>query len=179
MALIATVLLTFVLTFATVVGAAGIAKLRNTRARFAIALIVALFLLVAPFALEVLTAVLIGRKHTFFYDLRAPALILPSIAVVGGWLTLRRLAPRHASVLVPLWAWCSFSGFANALNQCSPGWCSRYGFPFAYYAWSDAVVMFDGEPSQNFHPTALLLDAALVILCAGALAFRALRPKRV
>jgi hypothetical protein len=32
----------------------------------------------------------------------------------------------------------------NVMNLCSPGWCGRYGFPFTYSWWSDAIMVMNG-----------------------------------
>ena len=31
----------------------------------------------------------------------------------------------------------------NLLNQCVPGWCGTYGYPFVYHNWSDALILVD------------------------------------
>jgi hypothetical protein len=33
----------------------------------------------------------------------------------------------------------------NLINWCSPGWCERFGFPFPYSWWSDAVLIMNGR----------------------------------
>jgi hypothetical protein len=34
---------------------------------------------------------------------------------------------------------------ANVVNRCSPGWCATVGFPFTWYAWSDATLTLDDD----------------------------------
>ena len=34
---------------------------------------------------------------------------------------------------------------ANVVNRCSPGWCVTVGFPFTWYAWSDALLTFGND----------------------------------
>jgi hypothetical protein len=33
----------------------------------------------------------------------------------------------------------------NIANWCSPGWCERFGFPFPYSWWSDAIIVMNGK----------------------------------
>jgi hypothetical protein len=57
---------------------------------------------------------------------------------------------------------------ANSINLCSPGWCVRFGFPFAYYSWSDAVMVFNGEMPSPWSPAAAALD--VIAFAAGSVA---------
>jgi hypothetical protein len=55
----------------------------------------------------------------------------------------------------------------NVVNQCSPGYCGRYGFPFAYRWWSDAVLIINGtNVGAGRDPTALWLNAATYLSSA-------------
>ncbi len=50
----------------------------------------------------------------------------------------------------------------NSVNFCSPGWCERFGFPFAYTWWSDAIMMVDGRNlTAGFTAIAILLNVAM------------------
>jgi hypothetical protein len=52
-----------------------------------------------------------------------------------------------------------FSFFVvNCIDTCSPGWCSRLGFPFTYFGWSDSTFSFNGEISSPFSEIGLALN---------------------
>ena len=55
----------------------------------------------------------------------------------------------------------------NVINSCSPGWCERFGFPFAYSSWSDAVLSFNGNVPSPWSP----VGAGFDLLAAGAAIF--------
>jgi hypothetical protein len=59
------------------------------------------------------------------------------------------------------YAWLLGFTAANVVNRCSPGWCATVGFPFAWYAWSDALVTFGSERFEY------LIDTIGEIIGAG------------
>ena len=58
---------------------------------------------------------------------------------------------------------------ANSMNMCSPSWCGRFGFPFPYYSWSDAIIVFNGESSSPWSPTAAILDVIVYVIGSAAI----------
>jgi hypothetical protein len=63
----------------------------------------------------------------------------------------------------------------NLTNFCAPGWCERFGFPFPYTWWSDAIVMVDGRNlTAGFSTIAILLNVAVAAggFIALAMAYR-------
>jgi hypothetical protein len=82
----------------------------------------------------------------------SPALLLLPGAVVLLLLTLGHTlisAPENDRV-ARQWRFYLYAAgvtflVLNCIDTCSPGWCSRLGFPFAYESWSDAMIDFDGR----------------------------------
>ncbi len=60
------------------------------------------------------------------------------------------------------YAWLLGFTAANVVNRCSPGWCATVGFPFAWYAWSDALVTFGDDRFGDFIDTAGKVIGAVV-----------------
>ena len=59
----------------------------------------------------------------------------------------------------------------NCANWCSPGWCERYGFPFPYSWWSDAMLVMAGKNlTAGFSRIAIFLDIAVAAAASWALA---------
>ena len=58
----------------------------------------------------------------------------------------------------------------NLANWCSPGWCERFGFPFPYSWWSDAILVINGVNVSAGHSTAAIF-ANVVVLILVSLAF--------
>lgn len=56
----------------------------------------------------------------------------------------------------------------NVTNSCRPGWCGRYGVPFVYYEWSDAVIM--GEHPQ-FNRIGFLSNFVVFAAVSAGLSF--------
>jgi len=119
-------------------------------------------LFAAPFALECLVAAEMHRPHVLWFDLHARWLATPPvIGLLTTWLVLRKSQKR--GTVVSLLAWTSFFGVANTVNRCQPGWCGRYGFPFVYFSWSDAVAIVNGKSGTPFNAVASVVDAAIII----------------
>lgn len=43
------------------------------------------------------------------------------------------------------WAIAFAFALLNIANWCSPGWCHRFGFPFSYSWWSDAIIIMNAK----------------------------------
>jgi len=66
------------------------------------------------------------------------------------------------------WVWWTSSvvilGFigVNIFIGCNnPGWECRYGWPFTFYHWSDAIAGFNGSTAPQFLITPLLADVVI------------------
>ena len=58
----------------------------------------------------------------------------------------------------------------NVANWCSPGWCERFGFPFPYSWWSDAIIIMNGENlTAGFSFMAVLANVSLFLLVVAVL----------
>jgi hypothetical protein len=53
---------------------------------------------------------------------------------------------------------------ANCIDTCSPGWCSRLGFPFTYFGWSDSMFSFNGEIPSPFSEIGLTLNVTVFVV---------------
>jgi hypothetical protein len=67
---------------------------------------------------------------------------------------------------IAFWATAGILATANLTNWCSPGLCERFGFPFPYSWWSDAIVVFNGVNLSA--GTSVLAGSANVIVLVGA-----------
>jgi hypothetical protein len=133
----------------------------------------ALFVLASP-AVSVWLATLNPRLPTivWYVDLPLPLLIVaPLVACLVAWSLVRHDTDRATAMgAVAIWSWAGLFGSMNTANFCNPGWCGRYGFPFPYYSWSDAIVVWNGEWPDHFHATSLVLNglvflAVAILLC--------------
>jgi hypothetical protein len=52
----------------------------------------------------------------------------------------RRWTERRALLF---YIWVAAFTALNVVNYCSPGWCETIGFPFAWRAWSDSILMLE------------------------------------
>ena len=98
---------------------------------------------------------------------------LPTVGVLVLLAAERLLFPRWPSdKLARRYRW-ALDGLAlllvalNVANWCQPGWCGRFGFPFSYEWWSDAIVM---GVSAGFSATAAVGDAAVGLAAVSLLA---------
>jgi hypothetical protein len=54
--------------------------------------------------------------------------------------------------------------YLNLRNGCQPGWCGTYGFPVAYYRWSDEIVKINGVVvGRGFSPVGLAVDVGVTV----------------
>jgi hypothetical protein len=101
---------------------------------------------------------------------------LPAIAAVLTIASSRFLFPmRTDAELTRRYRVCYFAvllvcAVLNTVNWCSPGWCERFGFPVAYWWWSDSVVMIDGQHLGAGSDTiAIIINAGVAVGAAAAL----------
>ncbi len=79
------------------------------------------------------------------------------VLFVVGVIFTRRLATPARGTARATFALVVYAGI-NAVNLCSPGWCTHYGLPFRLYGWSDAIIIFNGE---NLNPGGFSIWAVL------------------
>ena len=132
--------------------------------------------LISPF----LVAVVLERELTMLASrgvyVRIGPVIYVGPAVAAGLLfAVSRLAVRTGSPSAGLaravfWVTAATVATLNLSNWCSPGWCERFGFPFPYSWWSDAIVIMNGvnltagtSTLAVVADTAILLGAAIVM----------------
>ena len=99
----------------------------------------------------------------------APAILVSIVLVLLDRLFPSANAPRGATLRyrAALLGTLIALGGLNITNWCSPGWCERYGFPFPYSWWSDAILIMDGRNwSAGFSALALLGNVAAAALAA-------------
>ncbi len=140
---------------------------RRRSLRFLLASATSFFFVGAPAVLVLWLAALMKVWYRVWYiDLPFFMLLGPSAAgVVSAYVAIRRTqAGGFSRALVVTYAWAGFFGAINILNRCASGWCGRYGFPFLYYEWSDAVVVFNGVVPEPFRPEAVGLNALVFLL---------------
>jgi len=104
----------------------------------------------------------------------SPSILVCVLVVANELFFPRRVSPSqrdawrfaYATIVV------SFA-FLNIANWCSPGWCERFGFPFAYSWWSDAILIMNGQNlSAGFSVTAIALNASVLIGIGVVLSLR-------
>lgn len=137
-----------------------------------LAMIAVLF--VMPFAFECIVAAALRRPNVLWVDLHLQWLAIPVVIAFISAQSVLRKDPNRGGVL-PLLSWAGLTGVVNTVNQCQPGWCGRYGFPLAYFSWSDAMVGFNGDSQRPFSLTAAIVDSAVVV--SGAVLIWKFRPK--
>ncbi|MEA2238605.1 MAG: hypothetical protein QOC81_3329 [Thermoanaerobaculia bacterium] len=97
--------------------------------------------------------------------------------------TIRAANPRMALARGVFWLTAVVLATLNLANWCNPGWCARFGFPFPYSWWSDAILIMNGVNfSEGTNPIAIIADAAIlllgVILLPRAFFMRTAKPSR-
>jgi len=134
----------------------------------------AAYLLAPAVAIVWFTALRRVYYRVWYLDLPLPLLLAPvSVALAATWV-VARIKSVQGSPLLPMlvtYAWSGAFGALNVSNFCQPGWCGRYGFPFTYYEWSDAIMSINGVTPSPFHAEAL--NANAVILVSGGVALAA------
>jgi hypothetical protein len=146
------------------------------RGLFASAVVVAMF--AAPFLMHMLTRgpLAAAAQRGLFID-PAPFLgFVPAVAAIV-LVALSRLAfpaGDHPKVTLMYRAYFVSLLFVlavlNLANWCTPGWCERFGFPFPYSWWSDAIVVMNGENlSAGVSSIALALNVAVAAAASYSL----------
>jgi hypothetical protein len=108
--------------------------------------------ILSPFVVHAITAHELGRMAKLgVYIHYSPYLYLsPAFVVTLLFGISRLLFPRRGATSVFRWRlkfWVVAFAFTllNIANWCSPGWCERFGFPFPYSWWSDAIIVMNGK----------------------------------
>ena len=68
----------------------------------------------------------------------------PSAVAVILFALSRRAVPHVTLARTVFWATALALATLNLANWCSPGWCTRFGVPFSYSWWSDAIIVMNG-----------------------------------
>jgi hypothetical protein len=97
------------------------------------------------------------------YIYAAPAFVVAVLFAISQLLFSRPARPRTSRWHHTFWLSAFVFALLNVTNWCSPGWCERFGFPFSYSWWSDAIIIWNGEN--------LTAGTSLVALGANILAF--------
>ena len=151
--------------------------LTNRAARGVLLAVIAAMLAVSPGlvsgTIDALTATSEPLMKSFIHPspsvLWAPAILVSIVLVLLDRLFPSANAPRGATLRyrAALLGTLIALGGLNITNWCSPGWCERYGFPFPYSWWSDAILIMDGRNwSAGFSALALLANVAAAALAA-------------
>lgn len=95
----------------------------------------------------------------------------PSIAAAILFALSRRAipqsAPRVGLARTVFWVTAVALSTLNLANWCSPGWCQRFGFPFPYSWWSDAILVMNGV-NLTAGTSILAIVADFIILLGAA-----------
>jgi hypothetical protein len=91
----------------------------------------------------------------------APTIFAAFAFSVGQRMLSEAWAGRPALLF---YAWLLGFTAANVVNRCSPGWCATVGFPFVWYAWSDALVTVGDDRFAYFIDTVGRVTGAVVNL---------------
>jgi hypothetical protein len=59
-----------------------------------------------------------------------------------------------------------FIGVNMFIGPNNSGWESRYGWPFTFYHWSDALAVVNGTPARRFLIAAFLADVLIGLSAA-------------
>lgn len=99
----------------------------------------------------------------------APGLIAwsPMMFSVLVVLVAVALFPRSARWRAAFAAVAFTDAALNLVNTCNPGWCGRWGFPFAYSWWSDAMIEFNGQNLSSGTSSLAVVANVLVLLAVG------------
>ena len=133
--------------------------------------------ILSPFVVELITRDELQRMARLgVYVHYSPYIFLaPAVLVAILFLILHLAFPRSDAGTSFHWKlkfWLAAFVFAvlNVANWCNPGWCERFGFPFPYSWWSDAIVIMNGEnltAGRSF--IALLANLSVFLLVVAVL----------
>ena len=138
------------------------------------ALVVALLL--SPAVVFILTDAELRRaaSHGIYIHYSPVAFWLPAAVAVAVWSSALVLFPGLPPTGAQRWRR-GFVGAAfvflvlNLANQCSPGYCERFGFPFAYWWWSDALLIVNGQNLTGGNSMAALAANVAAFLSVSAI----------
>jgi len=159
-------------------------RTRNAAARGILSGAAVVAVLTAPFLVHVLTrdSLATAARHGVYIDPPQFIFWLPAALAVCLIVLAVLLFPagpsstfRYRASFVAL---LFLLALLNSVNFCSPGWCERFGFPFAYTWWSDAIVMVDGRNlTAGFTSIAILLNVTMAVggFIALSIAYRQVR----
>ena len=94
---------------------------------------------------------------TVFIDPGPVVLVSPAIIAGTILFAARTLFAARWRVMFEVWALLFLA--LNLIDGGNLGWSSRFGFPFAYYGWSDAMVRFNGQDPSPWSWFALAMNA--------------------
>ena len=143
------------------------------RGLYAAGVVLSILLSPALFVAVVEPRVVAARQHGQFIDPPYVLSLYSASAVIVLLVTFRLLFPATTRASTRLWRMLFAGvvfGFAamNLANWCQPGWCGRFGFPFTYSWWSDAIVIVNGENWSAGWSTAALAGNGVVLLAIVA-----------
>lgn len=141
---------------------------------FSVAVVAAIL---SPFLVHAITGSELQRMaelgvyiHYSSYLYLAPAFVVTVLFVID-----RLLFPRRGTSPVIRWRmklWLAALAFTllNVANWCSPGWCERFGFPFRYSWWSDAIIVMNGKSiTAGTSRIAFVANISVFLLVVAAL----------
>ena len=134
----------------------GVASLRHhwqsVVARGLLLSVATIAAILSPLLVEVIIRDELERmaKLGFYIHYSTYIFLSPAFLVVLLFWISRLIFPRRGSESSYRWHlkfWLTAFAFTvlNIANWCSPGWCERFGFPFPYSWWSDAIISMNGE----------------------------------
>jgi hypothetical protein len=153
-------------------------RMQNAAARGIVSSGAVVAVLAVPFLVDILArdSLAAAARHGMYIDppqfiFWVPALFAVCLIALATFLFPARGTPgstfRYRASFVALLL---LFALLNCMNFCSPGWCERFGFPFPYSWWSDAILIMEGRNmSAGFSMIAILLDVAAAVGGAYAL----------
>jgi len=131
--------------------------------------VVAAFL--SPFVVDLITRDELQRMaklgvyaHDSPYIFLAPAFLVAVLFAISQFAFPRGRANTARHWNLGFWLIAFVFTVLNIANWCSPGWCERFGFPFPYSWWSDAIMIINGENLTAGHSLIAFLTNILVFL---------------
>jgi hypothetical protein len=106
--------------------------------------------------------------HHGAYVFLAPAVLTIVLVTASNLLFPRRPSVSATKWRFGFWILCFAFGILNFANWCSPGWCERFGFPFSYHWWSDALLVINGENVTAGSSSAAIAGNLALLLIALA-----------
>jgi UDP-N-acetylmuramyl pentapeptide phosphotransferase/UDP-N-acetylglucosamine-1-phosphate transferase len=115
--------------------------------------------------------------HDVYVHYGATFYLGPGFAAAVLFVLSRRAVPERSRRVregrTAFWLTAAALATLNLANWCSPGWCQRFGFPFRYSWWSDAVVVMNGVNLTAGTSSLAIIADVIVLLVAAVVAARA------